>query len=146
MTEGPSAVKIAPMSGFLEAGQATELTITLTPHSPEVVDNFIVWEIRGEKPIRLPVAFEALIPDIRLLQEEIDFGDVTAGTSKKLGLTLENHSKIPATLYLDLATFPGFELVGPPPPPPPAEVRIRRCYLVILLHFRIFRTIQCFHM
>jgi hypothetical protein len=115
VVEGPSALKVSPSSGFLEAGDSMELTLTLSPHSPEVVSTNIVWEVRGDKPIKLPITFKALIPDIRLIQDEIDFGDVTAGTSKKLPLVLENHSEIPAILYLDLGTFPGFELIGPPP-------------------------------
>lgn len=56
----------------------------------------------------------AIIPDVRIEEDNFDFGGVTFGDSKILPLTIHNHSNIDAKLILDLRDYPEFEIIMPP--------------------------------
>lgn len=66
--------------------------------------------IRGGKPIVIPVRANAIIPDVKIEEEQFDFGGVTFGDSKILPLTLHNDSNIEAKLILDIREYPEFEV------------------------------------
>jgi hypothetical protein len=107
----PPSCKVSPSHAFLEAGESIDLTVTVSPYQAETIDSTLFLDVRGDKPVRLGIAYEAIIPDVRLLQDEMDFGEVTTGISKTLPLVLENKSRIAATLYLDMSAFPDFDLI-----------------------------------
>jgi hypothetical protein len=107
----PPAVKVSPDRGFLDSGESVELTLTVTPGVAETFDGSIAFDIRGAPLTLLGLAYDAIIPDVQLLADEIDFGEVTTGISQQLPLTLENNSKIAATLYFDMSSFPDFDLI-----------------------------------
>ena len=73
----------------------------------------ITVHIRGGKPLKMPVRACAKIPDIRIEEQELDFGGITFGDSKTLPLTVHNHSDIPAKLILDIRDHPEFEIILP---------------------------------
>lgn len=73
----------------------------------------ITINIRGSKPIKVPIHANAVIPQVRIDEEFFDFGGVTFGDSKLLPLTLVNSSSIDAKVILDLRDYPEFEITLP---------------------------------
>ena len=74
----------------------------------------ITVHIRGVKPLKIPVRANAIIPDVKIEEEDFNFGGVTVGDSKIMPLTIHNDSNIDAKLILDLRDYPEFELILPP--------------------------------
>ena len=74
----------------------------------------ITVHIRGAKPIKIPVRANAIIPDVKIEEDNFDFGGVTFGDSKTLPLTIHNDSNIDAKIILDLREYPEFEIILPP--------------------------------
>lgn len=73
----------------------------------------VTLNIRGSKPIKVPVHALAVVPQIKIEEESFDFGGVTFGDAKTLVLTVLNSSSIDAKLILDLREHPEFELSLP---------------------------------
>jgi hypothetical protein len=71
--------------------------------------------IRGGKPLKIPVTVNAIVPDIFIEEQQVDFGPVTFGDQKTMPLTIMNHSDITAKLILDIRDFPEFEIILPDP-------------------------------
>lgn len=61
----------------------------------------------------MPIRANAIIPDVKIEEEQFDFGGVTFGDSKILPLTIHNDSNIDAKLILDLRDYPEFEIILP---------------------------------
>ena len=62
----------------------------------------------------LPVRARAIIPDVIIEEEKVDFGGVTFGDQKVLPITIMNNSDITAKLELDIRDYPEFEIIVPP--------------------------------
>lgn len=73
----------------------------------------ITLNIRGSKPIKVPVHAHAIIPQVKIEEAAFDFGGVTFGDAKTIPLTLVNSSNIDAKLILDLREYPEFEISLP---------------------------------
>lgn len=73
----------------------------------------ITLNIRGSKPIKVPVHATAIVPQVKIEEDALDFGGVTFGDSKILPLTIVNNSTIDAKLILDLRDYPEFEISVP---------------------------------
>lgn len=77
----------------------------------------IVVNIRGGKPLRIPVLVNTIIPEIFIEEKQIDFGGITFGDSKTLPLTFVNESDITAKIILDMREYPEFDFILPEPSP-----------------------------
>ena len=73
----------------------------------------ITVNIRGAKPLKIPVRANAIVPDVKIEEEAFDYGGVTFGDSRILPLTLHNDSNIEAKIILDLRDYPEFEIILP---------------------------------
>ena len=51
---------------------------------------------------------DAVVPEVHVLEEEIEFGGVTIGATMRQPLRLENRGTIPAILFIDLERHPEF--------------------------------------
>jgi len=71
----------------------------------------IIVNIRGGKPLEIPIKANSLKPDVKIEEEEFDFAGVTFGDSKILPLTIHNFSPIDAKIIMDLREYPEFELI-----------------------------------
>ena len=53
---------------------------------------------------------DAVVPEVHVLEEEIEFGGVTIGATMRQPLRLENRGTIPAILFIDLERHPEFSV------------------------------------
>lgn len=65
----------------------------------------IIIMIRGGKILKIPFVGTTIIPDVEILENEFNFGNITTlGNSITLKMTISNNSIIPAELVLDMRT------------------------------------------
>lgn len=108
-----AGASVSPDQGLIQPGKTTEFVVTLAPKQPHVYDssiNFLRLDIRGNKPMQLPVSGEAVIPKVAVEQDQFDFGQVAIGASAKLALSLVNAGEIPAHLIIDMTNHPDFSI------------------------------------
>ena len=56
--------------------------------------------------MRLPVSVDAIVPDVRVVERALRFGDVHVGSTATVAATLRNDSPVDATLCLDARSAP----------------------------------------
>lgn len=62
-----------------------------------------LWvNLRGGKPIKIPISVNTIIPDVHVINPNFDFGGITYGNSGVLTMVITNNSSISAMLNLDL--------------------------------------------
>ena len=66
----------------------------------------LVIHVRGGKTVRLPVSVDAIVPDVRVVERALRFGDVHVGSTATVAATLRNDSPVDATLCLDARSAP----------------------------------------
>ena len=98
----PNGVTVSPMKGRIPADSHQELKITFSFDQPLVVSGEILANIRGGKQAKLMVRGETIVPQVRIAEDEFDFGGVTFGSTGILKMTLINDSNITAMLDVDL--------------------------------------------
>ena len=63
----------------------------------------VVIFIRGGRVLKIPFTGRTVIPDVSIIEEEFNFGNITTlGNSLPMKMTVTNNSAIPADLVLDL--------------------------------------------
>ena len=105
---------IHPREGKIQGEQRTTLTVSFLSNREKEFDSQILVNIRGGKQLMLPVRARAIIPDVIIEEEKVDFGGVTFGDQKVLPITIMNNSDITAKLELDIREYPEFEIIVPP--------------------------------
>ena len=73
--------------------------------------------IRGGKPLRIPVIVNSIVPEVYIEEKVIDFKGITFGDQKTLPLTIVNESDITAKVILDMREYPEFDFILPEPSP-----------------------------
>ncbi len=112
--ESPApGVTVKPDRGFIGPGQSRELTIICKPPREHVYrgasgNSVILCRPRGGRPAAMELLAEAVVPEVTVLEEEIEFGGVTIGATMRSALSLENRGSIPAILFIDLERHPEF--------------------------------------
>ena len=96
-------VTVTPMRGRIPPDSHLELKVAFQLNDPQVISGDILVNIRGGKPAKLAIKAEAVVPQVRILEEEFDFGGVTYGGTGTLKMTLVNDSNIGALLDIDLS-------------------------------------------
>jgi len=98
--ESPApGVTIKPSRGFLTPGQSRELTVVCKPPREYVYKGaasnaVILVRPRGGRPTACELTGEAVIPEVHVLEEEIEFGGVTIGATMRSSLKLENKGSV----------------------------------------------------
>ncbi len=102
---------VTPKRGRISGGATAEVKISVkAPKQHEYTKDSITVQPRGGKVVTLDLAGEALVPDVSVKEEEIDFGGVTIGSTMKHSLTLSNNGSIQATIFIDLERYPEFNV------------------------------------
>lgn len=99
------------MRGKIKGEDKAMINVSFLSNIEKEFNSTIMVNIRGGKPIPMPIKANAIIPDVKILQENFDFSGVTFGDSKVLPLTIHNYSNIEAKLILDLREYPEFEII-----------------------------------
>lgn len=86
----PDRGRVAPSGMF-------EMEVTLRIMDPTSLNTKLEAEVRGGKPIRLPIHAEAVQPSVDVLESNFDFGEVFIGITGRLPLTLINSTAVPAS-------------------------------------------------
>lgn len=98
-TVSPDRFVISPKSSSL-------ITVTIKPNSEQNYSEQstnISLTVRGGKSYILPIRAEAKIPEVLLLEDEYNMGDVIIGGRCKRKVTIENRGSITALMLLDLS-------------------------------------------
>ncbi len=66
------------------------------------MDSSFKVKIRGGLTINLPIIAESVAPNIRLMEESYNFGDVCCGSSQVKAVSVINESETVVELLLDL--------------------------------------------
>lgn len=107
-------LRVTPERAHLLPGEGKHFTLHLMPPVPRTLDGtadaVVTMHVRGCRSARLPVCAQAVVPELRIVEDEFDFGDVVIGARASLPLTVENEGAIPAVLQLDLSPFPEFSI------------------------------------
>ena len=106
-------VTLRPDRGFISPGQSRELTVvTKAPREHQyngaAGNSVILCRPRGGMPAVMELMGEAVVPEVHVLEEEIEFGGTTIGATMRQPLRLENRGSIPAVLFIDLERHPEF--------------------------------------
>lgn len=108
---------VTPSHGLLETGGSQTLTLSFFPRVAKEIRAYLNCKLRGAnekaKTLRILVGASPLVPELRVLEDEVDFQGVTIGTTGRKPLTIENESKVSVTMYLDLTKYPEFSLQYP---------------------------------
>ena len=79
-----------------------QLDVTFKCSIEKIVKGPIKIRIRGSSDLKIPFGAEVSVPDVRILEEDFNFGEIRYGNSGKLDMTLINDSTLPTMLILDL--------------------------------------------
>jgi len=104
----PNCVRIRPNAGRIDAGCTMPLSITVYPTADMNLKHTIIVHIRGRpkdsKPLKLLLKGSSELPQLAVMESEINFGGVTLGSSTSRTVTLQNlSSTVPATVFLDMS-------------------------------------------
>ena len=105
------------MKGKIQGDSKCTFKVSFKSDVVKEVRTEIVVNIRGGKPLRIPVIINSIVPDIYIEEKNVDFGGITFGDSKTLPLTIINESNITAKVILDMRELPEFDLILPDPNP-----------------------------
>lgn len=114
--ESPApGITVKPERGFIGPGQSRELTVVCKPPREYIYkgaqgNSVVLCRPRGGRPAAIEVLGEAVVPEVHVLEEEIEFGGVTIGATMRQPLRLENRGTIPAVLFIDLERHPEFSV------------------------------------
>jgi hypothetical protein len=96
-------VEVVPMKGKIFPEDWKELQVKFQSKEEVSIKGEIVINIRGGRILKIPFTGKTIIPDVFIVEEEFDFGNITTlGNSLPMKLTVTNNSSIPADLVLDL--------------------------------------------
>lgn len=112
----PACITVEPMMGRVFAGESIEVQIKMKAPRPmrySERDTSLKVAVRASAAISLPVAANAMIPDVEIEQLEIAFGGVTIGGRFRQRVSIRNKGVIPAILLVDLTQHPQFSLAMP---------------------------------
>lgn len=110
LLEAPRGFKVYPLNGFLDVGASMDIQVSFRPTEEGVGQNTLIFEVRNDASLKCTVTWDAVVPNISILQDELDFGFVTQGMSKIIPLTIDNRGRIAATAYLDFSSLPEFSI------------------------------------
>uniref|UniRef100_A0A0G4F070 Calponin-homology (CH) domain-containing protein n=1 Tax=Chromera velia CCMP2878 TaxID=1169474 RepID=A0A0G4F070_9ALVE len=108
--EVPEGISVHPMRGRVGPDSRDDLQISALIPTAQKVEGVITLSVRGGKPVQIPIAVEAVIPDVRVSPDELDFKWVTLGAVHSLHVTMTNYSSVEASLYVSLVDHPEFAL------------------------------------
>ena len=111
LTANAPGITVTPVRGRIGASGTVDVKVNIKAPKPHnYMENSITVQARGGMTKHLKLLGEALIPDISVEEEEIDFGGVTIGSNMKHPISLFNNGSIQATVFIDLERYPEFTI------------------------------------
>ena len=107
----PAGVIVKPARGSVGVGMTQEISLELTAAKSQIMETSLVAEVRCGKAVKIALAAEAVVPEVAVVQDEIDFGGLVVGAASKQPLTLTNRSAVAALVWCDLTEQPEFEML-----------------------------------
>jgi len=98
----PPWTKVEPRVGRIPGDGHQELKVTFQSNEEITINEPIVVNVRGGKQQKLDMSVRTIVPKVRIIEDEFDFGGVLLGSTATLRMTIINESAIPATLQVDL--------------------------------------------
>ena len=100
----PMGVTVEPTIALLQSGDRLNLTLTYSPKEESKIRDKITFKVRGyTKLLELPIEGQSVLPDVRIIEEELNFGVVELGNRVYQPLTIENRSEVKVSMTIDLA-------------------------------------------
>ncbi|KAF0305570.1 Cilia- and flagella-associated protein 47 [Amphibalanus amphitrite] len=106
-------IVVFPSEGVVPAGGSVALHVTLVPVSLARFDCPVRLHVRDGQAVTLGISGRTEAPDLAADCGALYFGGVHCGSSASQVFHLENRSRIPATLSVDLRDHDEFSLAGP---------------------------------
>ncbi|CAJ1445026.1 unnamed protein product [Effrenium voratum] len=106
----PDGVGISPMRGRISPEGRVEIDVHVLLDRPMQLESAVTLNVRGGKPIRLPIMATAVNPNIEFMEDEIEFGQLTLGAQGVVPISLKNSSAVEGTHYVNLQPYPEFSL------------------------------------
>mmetsp|Transcript_30935 Transcript_30935/g.28126 ORF Transcript_30935/g.28126 Transcript_30935/m.28126 type:complete len:92 (-) Transcript_30935:115-390(-) len=79
-----------------------ELKIYFNAPAEVNIDEPIIVNVRGGRQLKLDMQVQTIIPRVRIVEDEFDFGRILLASTGTMKMTIVNESNIPATLGVDL--------------------------------------------
>ena len=99
-------LEISPMSGVIAPNSEVRVHCRMHLHQPLVIENLpLRIHLREGKDVTLSLSANVILPDLKLLQSELNYGGITLGVSRSLPVQLHNRGPIPAIVDLDLSPY-----------------------------------------
>lgn len=89
-------VRCTPDRGSVHSGSTLDLELTLNFMEPQVVSTQLTVEVRGGKPVKMPIRGEAVLPAIDIQEPTLDMGSVYTGVVARMPLTVVNTTPVVA--------------------------------------------------
>ncbi|EWS70940.1 flagellar associated protein, putative (macronuclear) [Tetrahymena thermophila SB210] len=113
-TNLPECVSINPLKGRIGPDDVRDISVTILSNQENTFKGDIIVYIRGGRILKLPFQGQTIIPQVSILEELFDFGNITTlGNQGILKMSLQNNSNIPADLVLDMRTDEDYEKAQP---------------------------------
>jgi len=103
-------VTVTPTRGRISPEGRIDLNVHMLLDRPTQLETMLTLNVRGGKPIRVPIVATAVVPNIEFLEDEIEFGQLTLGAVEMKTISLKNSSAVEGTLYVNLQPHPEFTL------------------------------------
>ena len=112
-TIAATRVTAEPTRGRVPAGGLFDVDVLYVNPSRGKHRSHLVLHVRGGKTVRLPVSIDAIVPDVRVVERALRFGDAFVSSPATAAATLRNDSPVPATLCLDARSTPELSVSCP---------------------------------
>ncbi|MEW5300161.1 MAG: hypothetical protein WDW36_003110 [Sanguina aurantia] len=106
-----SLVKVFPERAKVAPEEVLDVEVTFTIAAPGFLATVLEVEVRGSKPLKMPLKAEGVIPSVEVLQDDFAFESTFTGAVSKHDLTLVNTTAVPAVLTVDLTQHHEFQLI-----------------------------------
>lgn len=80
----------------MHSGSTLDLELTLNFMEPQVISTQLTVEVRGGKPVKMPIKGEAVLPAIDIQEPTLDMGEVYTGVVSRQALTIVNTTPVVA--------------------------------------------------
>lgn len=85
----PDGLSIKKMRDKIAPEEICEIELEyVSKASKKIEDHEIVVRLRGAEPLTLLLTVETIVPNINIMEETFDFGDVTFGNTSHLEMTI----------------------------------------------------------
>ena len=106
-------LSLQPDTGMIPPDGTIQLVATLRSQRELRIDSYVIINARGGKPFKLAVKANVMIPEVKVVNDEINFGATSLGSRTSRQVTISNASAIQAVFTLDFRKYPEFTVVIP---------------------------------